>query len=306
VDTRRRLRDHRIVRPVSGPQNSQNDLVSDQTAKDLALRAANTLSELRKHGLHLAGGSRYHRYASELRHASESSGRITPERLAIWHRAVIELYDLEAAVRVLATPPEVEGWRRIVQETLSGGVRRTDEVRHSRSRDIQFEVAVATLLRESGFNVMFAEPDVVARRGDREIAFAVKRPRSRAKVVSNVKAAGQQMVKSMKSGLIALDITCVTSLADRTIACGDAETYRLLADVAGNFGSRNALTLARMVHTENTCGLLVHVALPVANARDGTLGHIRSWSVTSLVEDSDPRTRLLKGLAQRIARGAAG
>jgi hypothetical protein len=295
------------MRPVWAPQNSRNDLVSDQTVKDLAKRAANILSELRKHGLHVAGGSRYHRYAIELRHASESSPALTSERLTVWHRAVIELYDLEAAVRVLATPPEVAGWLRLVQETLSGGVRRSDEVRHSRARDIQFEVAVATRLRASGFSVSFAEPDVVARRGDREIAFAVKRPRSRTKLAANVKTADEQMIRSMKCGLIALDITCVTSPTDRTIAYNnEVATYRTLAKVAGNFGSRNALTVARMVHTDYTYGLLVHVALPVANANDGTLGHVRSWSVTSLVHDSDPRTRLLKGLAQRLAKGAAG
>lgn len=248
------------------------------------------------------GGSRYQRYAIELRRSAESEAPPDAERLAIWHRAMIELYDLEGTVRVLAAPPEVVGWRERVQETLSGGVRRADEVRHSRARDIQFEIAVATLLRQAGFRVAFAEPDVVGRRGDREFAFAVKRPRSPAKIGAHIRTANEQMIRVGKSGLVAIDITCVVSPSDRTFITKDpAATYNLLAQVANDFGSRNALAVRGAVDTDYIYGILVHVALPVADAADRSLGYIRRWSVTSLLHEEDPRTRALKGLAKRFA-----
>jgi hypothetical protein len=293
---RHRGRDRSSI-PESGLQ-----LITGESPQDLAVAAAGVLQELQQYGLRVSGAGRHSRYISELRKVAAGAVPPLPARLELWHRAMLELYDLVLAVRVLAKPPEAQGSRARVQETLSGGARRTDEIRHSRARDIQFEVAIATLLRQAEFHVQFAEPDVLASRGSSTFAFAAKRPRSPNKLEKSIRDANDQMIRSCRSGLIAIDISCLVSPADRTVLTRDPSAdYHRLSEVAGRFGSRNAVAIRKLVDLNFVFGVLVHVTLPVTNLEDRTLGSVRRWSVTSLVGDHDRRTKALKGLAQRLA-----
>jgi hypothetical protein len=109
------------------------------------------------------------------------------------------------------------------------------------------------------------------------------------------------MIRAGKSGLVAIDITCLVGPTDRTFISKDrVATYKLLSQIANDFGSRNALAIHDVVDTDYIYGVLVHVALPVADTSDRTLGYIRRWSVTSLLHDKHPQTRALKGLAKRF------
>jgi hypothetical protein len=190
-----------------------------QTHAELRERTQEVLEFLKSEGMRLHPMSRFQQYLKQFDAMSRADGVIVPTGfdLRTWHRSLLELSDLHLIVNELCRPPEVMGWRKAFQQIVSGEPIPIDEVKHSRSRDIQFELVTAAMLRAAGYEIELAEPDVVVKVQKRKYGVAAKRPRSFGNLDKVVKDADAQIGRSGHDGFIALDLSSLLNPLDRPI-----------------------------------------------------------------------------------------
>ena len=159
--------------------------------------------------------SRLPHYLREIEAALSYEYAIPPANvIGRWHRMLVDIDDLTNIVETLCGS-SLQGWRSSISSVLSGGLLRTDEIKHSRARDTQFELVLATMLARAGYHPRLEEPDLVVEIRGREIGIAAKRPRSRPKLQHVAKRAGHQIVRSNIPGIVAMDATIVANPEDK-------------------------------------------------------------------------------------------
>ncbi len=271
---------------------------------DLRRKLADTLATLEANGIRVNPSSRFREYLRQLDAAVKADGVTVPKSLdlAVWHRSLIEIDDLALVVETLSANPPVSGWKEAVERSLSGGLRRTDEVKHSPARDIQFELVIASILRKARYDVELAEPDVMVTSETPSFGFAAKRPRTTAKMDKNIRDGDKQIIRTPFDGILALDLTVLVSPTDAHLTTTDfAAAFEFVKQVANNFIHRNGGRVRSLVTTARTFGLIVHVAAPVYDAATPRLAYARRWSISNLCDLNDPRTDILRKLTERLA-----
>lgn len=61
------------------------------------------------------------------------------------HRGILEIGELAFIASELSRAPEVAGWRQLMRDAMGGESYPSRERAHSRSRDIQFEMYIASI-----------------------------------------------------------------------------------------------------------------------------------------------------------------
>jgi hypothetical protein len=280
-----------------------------ETFPHLRDRAAGLIAFLEANGVRVNPSSRLATYLKQLTAAMKADGVSVPKGLdlAIWHRLLIEVEDLDLIVRSLSAPPEVRGWKELVSRALSGGVVRADEKKHSPARDFQFELIIASMFRRAKYGVELAEPDVVVTSENPQIGIAAKRPRSVSSLDEMIKKGDKQIKGAGLQGVVALDLSVIVSPEDAHITTSDFQAaFNHVKDIANSFIRRNGPHIASLVDRTRTFGVIVHVALPIFERETPRLAYARRWAVSNLCDDADPRTATLKAITERlrIAEGA--
>ncbi|HEV7488014.1 MAG TPA: hypothetical protein VGQ65_20270 [Thermoanaerobaculia bacterium] len=265
-------------------------------------RADKLLSQFRAAGIIVNPSSRFSRYAKELKVAAESEYDTPPDAvLRVWHRLLIEVDNLDTVLGNLSAEPAVGGWQGKVQETLSGGVLRTQDRTDCRARNIQFELLVASLIRRAGYAVQLRDPDVVLKLETSEIGIAVKRPRSPTKITTHIGVGQRQLKKAGLTGLVAIDLTILENASDKHLTTSnfgktEAALIQRFSDITGYVRSVEA----RAIDTAVVFGLITHLAIPVWEPEERAISFIERWSVAPLVGEADPRHRILRALHDRV------
>lgn len=83
---------------------------------------------------------------------------------------------------------------------------------NNNSRTIQYQMLLAAIFKESGYNIEWEEPDFIINFDKKRIAVAVKRIYSKRKLLERIKEAEKQIEKVSEEGIIALSL-------DRLIDC---------------------------------------------------------------------------------------
>jgi hypothetical protein len=280
-----------------------------ETFPHLRDRTAELIAFLETNGVHVNPSSRLAQYLKQLNSAVKADGVTVPKDLdlATWHRSLIEVDDLNLVARSLSVAPEVKGWNEAVSRTLGGGVVRTDEIKHSPARDIQFELIIASMFRRANYTVELDEPDVVLTSESLQIGIAAKRPRSAKKLDDTIKKADKQIKGSGLQGIVALDLSLIVSPSDAHIATTDFQAaFNHVKEIANNFIRRNGHHVASLVDTAHTFGLLAHVAVPIFDKETLRLAYARRWALSNLCDYGDARTQKLQEITDRlrIAEGA--
>jgi len=198
-------------------------------------RTAALIAFLEANGVRVNPSSRLAQYLKQLNAAVAADGVTVPKGLdlAIWHRCLIEVADLDLVARSLSIAPGVKGWKEALSRALSGGVVRTDEIKHSPARDIQFELIIASMFCRAKYEVDLAEPDVVVTSETPQIGIAAKRPRSFNNLDEMIKKADKQIKGSGLQGIIALDLSIIAAPGDEHITTRDFQaTFNHVKDIA--------------------------------------------------------------------------
>jgi hypothetical protein len=279
-----------------------------ETFAELRDRTADLIQFLEANGVRVNPSSRLAQYLKQLTAATKADGVTVPKGLdlPIWHRSLIEVDDLNLVARSLSLAPEVKGWREALSRALGGGAVRTDEVKHSLARDIQFELIIASMFRRANYTVELAEPDVVLTSETPQIGIAAKRPRSMNKLDEMIKKADKQIAGSGLQGIVALDMSLIVSPNDDHITTDDYQTaFNHVKDIANNFVATKGHHITSLVDTAHTFGVIAHLGIPIFENVTPRLAYGRRWAVSNLCELEDPRAETLRTIADRL-RDAEG
>ena len=280
-----------------------------ETFPQLRDRTAELIAFLEANGVRVHPASRLAQYLKQLTAACKADGVSVPKDLdlAIWHRSLIEVDDLNLVARSLSAAPEVKGWKEAVSRSLGGGLVRTDEIKHSPARDIQFELIIASMCRRAKYDVELAEPDVVLTSQTPNIGIAAKRPRSFNNLDRMIREADKQIAGSGLQGIVAIDLSLVVSPTDAHITTTDFQAaFDRVKAIANSFIERNGDHVRSLVNTAHTFGVLAHVAVPIFEVETPRLAYARRWALSNLCKLDDPRTETLRVMAERLreAEGA--
>jgi hypothetical protein len=266
--------------------------------------AARSLYELlERSGVRIPPGSRLQKYLTELNTicAAASGEGSKPIDIAVWHRALIEIDDFRLIVGALTLPNPLPGWEHHVHELLSGAALPQHEQKHSKGRNTQFELLVASTLRRAHYEVVLAEPDVIVTSTKAPFGIAAKRPRSWKNLSKNLQDADGQIERTGLDGIVAIDISVLINPSDRFLLRDDLRTAnRDWARGVDQFIHKNAQAIRSCVDPSRTFGVAVYAAILFSQQHPPQLGYLRRWSVANLCALTDPRAKLLATLATRV------
>ena len=123
--------------------------------------------------------------------------------------STVEFAQLKTIVRAAASSSDREAWDCQLRRLISGMSIPLPGPNTARcpAHDFQFETYVAAIAELSGYNVSFAKPDVMVRRGGHTLGIAEKRARSMKRIEKNCQKATDQICQSGMEGVFALDIS---------------------------------------------------------------------------------------------------
>jgi hypothetical protein len=274
-----------------------------QSWLELRSRTAKMIDILRQEGIRVHPASRLAQYLRQLDAAACTDGLLVPKglKLEAWHRALFELDDLHMIVDELRRAPEVSGWQHLIKQALDGGILPSDEVKHARARDIQFELSMAAMLRRAGYEVLLAEPDVLVRVQKRKYGLAAKRPRSIMNLDKAIRDADKQIARSGRDGFIALDLSFMLNTRDHHIQTNVPDLAMAhVTKTADSFIHNNAPRLRSLVDPNRTFGILVHFGMLVFHSGLTRLGYARRYSISNFCDLKDRRAKFLKSAAHRM------
>lgn len=267
-------------------------------------RAADLVEFLREAGVRIPQTGRLQRYLKQLaRMRSLKPGDDLPKgfRLEEVHRGMLELDELAFIARQLSRAPEVIGWRRLMSQTMAGGPRPSEERSHIRARDVQFELHVASMFRLGGYDVTLEEPDVVVDTSWGSVGIAAKRPRSAANLDNVFKDADDQIERSGRQGIVAVDISYVSNPTDMFVQTESAlhgiAAARAMTDT---FVERNARRIRSLLDDRHTFGYAIHAAVLVFDYVAPQLASGRGFVFSNKCRLEDPRIEILKEFSERV------
>ena len=144
---------------------------------------------------------------NKFKHASESGTQLPRGEAEDVIQTMVEFEQLRIIVEAAKKSPQRAVWASQLRKLASGPVFGTEETTASSPRDTQFECFVAAVAARAGYNVAFAEPDIILNEGKLRFGVAAKRPRSLASVEKNCRKAARQIAATKLPGILALDLT---------------------------------------------------------------------------------------------------
>lgn len=135
--------------------------------------------------------------------ADYAAGRVDPasREAQVVYRALAELSSLSVIARALAVGSPSQEVRRLLRSVISGQDLPDDETKTG-PRDNQHHLYIAAVLRNSGMEVQFAEPDLLVRVDGRHVGIAAKRITSAKQIDRRISDGQRQLRRAKKRGIV--------------------------------------------------------------------------------------------------------
>jgi len=210
----------------------------DQTFEDFVSESEKTVSQLSEDGFRIPASCRFSMFLREFRRFidSEYGDKDNDYNAAILAEGARDFAELRAIVKSDKTRRES---RNEIQEILGGAISPSGDSL-TRSRDLQFQLYLASIMELSGFAVEIEEPDFRFQHKGYTYAVAAKRINSKGKIHSNLSKGRKQIQKSGIHGFIAfsldriiwdemgMDSYVVAGNPDALYSAGQTTLHRLL------------------------------------------------------------------------------
>ena len=249
------------------------------------------------------------------RDAFESLKRAKDERRLDYPLAVrvlqtlMEFAQLKTIIKAAVASPNRAAWEGQLRRLVSGPSAPAPGSKHSPAHDFQFESFVAAVCELSGYEIGFAEPDVVVRDDSCAFGIAAKRPSSKRRIEKNCRKAANQIRRSGLPGLIALDITRA-AYPDQCINTNDLAGATLFVQSAvNNFAADNHRMFRDVCIDDAVIGVLVCLHLPVLNLghpEGPQLAKAMRWLLVPCCDLDDERSRWIYTFARKCELGLFG
>lgn len=258
---------------------------------------------LQEKGIPIKPGSRFYNYKrilDDFRLASER-GNVEGLDFNLILQAKFEIYVIELAISELPRDPEVKGWLQKVKLVLSGQNFPQPAPAHTFARDHQFELLVAALSRRAGYTISLSEPDVVINHPQSAFGIAAKRLKSWKQIPRHLKKARDQIVKSGRDGIIALDITPLYNPNNYILdVTAPSQATDKVEQTAEEFINTYSQGIIAAIDDERVFGIMVFMSGLMYVRSIPRLGLSTRWSVRVLCRQEDPRDRVLHEFTRRF------
>ena len=187
-------------------------------------------------------------------------------------------------------------WRPKLQSAVGGAAFAADDPASSQSRSDQCELYFMATFLHAGFAISLAEPDLLVRINKSvQLAVAVKRPRSEARIVRNIRAAAKQIARKDIPGIVAVDLSFIERIEKPLYVRESAEQLVPAVVLLDVYAKQNQRELLRAATGVNTLGLLLHLSCGVRSLRPHLSMVSRRWLMLS--HELDPRLdRLVRAI----------
>ena len=244
---------------------------------------------------------RLREYAKQFEEAVRAIETGEPGRLRLeyLHRAILDVSELSVVADQFATDTPVKGFRYAASRAMKGGKLLGDEKNHSSARDFQFELFIGAIFKRGGYDVYFDEPDVVIQGSFGEIVIAAKRSRSMNNLKRLFEDADDQIARSSKLGLIAIDISFLIMPNDLHLPAS-ANAVGLLNAAVDAFAQDTRKNAARLVRSPRTIGYISYGSMLVVDYERPQLVVPRGCTFGRFIAGDDPRMSILVELQERV------
>lgn len=252
-------------------------------------------------GVRVPQYGRLREYAKQFAHAVRAietgeAGRLNLEYL---HRALLDVTELSLIAEQFATATPVKGFGYAADRAMKGGKLLGDEKNHSPGRDFQFELFIGAIFKRGGYDVWFEEPDVIVRGDFGDVVIAAKRPRSTDNLPKLFEDADDQIDRSGKPGLVAVDISFLIMPNDLHLPAA-ADAVRLLNAAVDAFAMDTRDNAPRLVRSPSTIGYISYASMLVVDYERPQLVVPRACTFGRFIAVDDPRMSVLVELRARV------
>jgi hypothetical protein len=261
------------------------------------------------HGLDITmhGASRVATYRRTLEKLDRMSGGQLPstELREELFDLLLESDELARSISIVTESPPVPGWRPKVERALGGQPSARCQTESTISRNTQFELLLAALMRRAGYQVQFGEPDLILHSKEGEaLCIAAKRITSGAKFAARASEASKQIKRSGVEGLVAV------SLGFFGREPRDAESMRdarqaVLAE-AKEFALRRTDLLRSRMSGRGTLGLMVCASRLVRLHGESELAPIQGIYIANLAGLDGVQSSRLQDLVDSLVAACEG
>lgn len=224
-------------------------------------------------------------------------------------QTLVEFAQLKTIVRAAVRSAARAAWEGQLRRLIPGPSAPTPGSKHSPAHDFQFESFVAAVSELSGYEISFAEPDVVVRDDDCAFGIAAKRPGSSRRIEKNCRKAAKQIQQSGLPGVIALDMS-FSVYPGQCVNTGDLADGLLFAKTAASdFVEKNYRMFLDVCRDGDVLGVLVCLHLPLLNfghPEAPQLGTTVRWLLVPTCEVGDERVRWILRFAAKCELGLFG
>lgn len=257
-------------------------------------------------GVRVPEHGRLREYATQFEQAvratetGEAGRRLNLEYL---HRAILDVMEFSVIAGQLATETPVTGFLYPANRAMKGGKLLADEKNKKSARDFQFELFIGAIFKRGGYDVYFAEPDVVIHGSFGEIVIAAKRSRSMGNLPRLFEDADHQIDRSGKLGLIAVDISFLIMPNDLHLPAS-ANAVALLNAAVEAFAADIRKNAHRLVKSPRTIGYISYGSMLVVDYERPQLLVPRGCTFGKFIAADDARMSILQELRDRVTCSA--
>lgn len=225
------------------------------------------------------------------------------EKMAIqeglFHQAATELSQLLFITRELPGFLEPIEVKRHLQKLVDGTALPQAEIKSASSRDLQFELYMASILNRGGLNVALAEPDILVGVGRDTTGIAAKRPKSTKNFSKCIADASKQILRSGYEGIIAIDLSVIFNPENGPLNVEKPEdAVRMVVQGMQSWISHNHSALTGIIRNDQVFGILTFWCTQTLNESTDELGFVEQIVGTNFCETHDPRFSLLHDITR--------
>jgi hypothetical protein len=270
---------------------TNRSLVHDNASTAALIR--DIIRYLESLGAKIHPSSRLHQYALLFEGNDDTS-------VATLDQALLEVLQFLAIARAFKLSADTHQWIRLLCSASSGHVDSKADRFDPRARSAQFELFTMACLTAAGFRVDALEPDLWARIGDVDVAFAAKRLRSVGKLDRNLRDAQRQISRQRTSGFIVVDLSFVELISKPLYVPRLEQQQAIAAIVTDGFAKQHERTLSRAAAEPYVLGVLLHASVIGRSVEPVSRFVSRRWLLCAANDSST--SRQLAAAIQELGR----
>lgn len=266
-----------------------DESIADHNSWDAEREKLNEVFELlNANGLNVKAGSRLYRYQRILKALEDENIEDLPKGFTLkkFHQIASEIHQLYTGVVELSNSKNFGEWSDKLSFLISGKELPESDLDYT-ARNYQFELYIAGLIKKSGLEPLYKEPDIQINQDGRKFGIAIKRSNSFNKLDENLKKGRKQIVKTGVPGIIFVDVTRISNPANYIAYANSVnDVTKDLIRFLDLFYEKNYSSMKNIISHDMVFGIALYASC-LCNI-NGAFGHTSRITIKSLCSETSP------------------